>query len=178
MVKNSENSWTERWMKTALIQGAIIFILSFFLIVSNVGILKPEVSRVIASGGAGTWVLFGLIMYIILAGIATAVTSYLYFYIEHVKKIKIGKLENKLAWIHLIFSNIGAFIAFMLMIYGGYKGGAAMLPKEVGGLGQSAYQVHQEILGPLVLPILISLLILSIGVLAGGLSIVLSLRKK
>jgi len=173
MAKKDQYTWEYRWIKASIIQSGIIASITFFLIISHLGFLKPEPSRVIASGGAGTWLIVGLLSYIIFGGIATAVTAIFY----HIIGTKIGKLENKLSWVHIIFSNIGIFLAFTLMIYGGYKGGAAMLPTQVGGLGWNAQQVHEAILGPLVLPILIGLLLLWIGFVAGGLAIVLAMKR-
>jgi len=49
------NIWTKRFIAASIIQGAIIVALTIFLVLSQISILKPEISRVIASGGAGTW---------------------------------------------------------------------------------------------------------------------------
>jgi hypothetical protein len=62
---NLESSiWIKRFIG-AIIQGAIIVGLTAFLVLSQISILKPEVSRVIAAGGAGTWFTFGYITYIV-----------------------------------------------------------------------------------------------------------------
>ena len=45
---NYESTWTRRFIGAAIIQGAIIVGLTVFLILSQISILKPEVSRVIA----------------------------------------------------------------------------------------------------------------------------------
>ena len=60
-----ESIWTRRFIGAAIIQGAIIVVLTVFLILSQISILKPEVSRVMAAGGAGTWFTFGYLMYVI-----------------------------------------------------------------------------------------------------------------
>ena len=59
-----QNTWARRFM-AAIIQGAIIVGLTVFLVLGQISILKPEVSRVIASGGAGTWFTFGYLSYIL-----------------------------------------------------------------------------------------------------------------
>ena len=61
---NLSITWTNRFICAAIIQGAIIVGLTIFLVFSQISFLKPEISRVIAAGGAGTWFTFGYIMYI------------------------------------------------------------------------------------------------------------------
>lgn len=46
--------WTTRFITTAILQGAIIVGLTVFIILGDISILDPGVSRVIGSGGAGT----------------------------------------------------------------------------------------------------------------------------
>lgn len=65
-------------MAAAIIQGAIIVGLTVFLVLDQISILKPEVSRVIASGGAGTWFTFGYPSYILVGVIGVAVSSVFY----------------------------------------------------------------------------------------------------
>ena len=57
-----------------IIQGAIIVWLTVFLVLGQISILKQEVSRVISSGGAGTWFTFGYLSYIIVGVIGVAVS--------------------------------------------------------------------------------------------------------
>jgi uncharacterized ion transporter superfamily protein YfcC len=47
-------------------------------------LLKPEISRVIAAGGAGTWFTFGYIIYIVVGVIGVAVSALFYYYIQKV----------------------------------------------------------------------------------------------
>jgi hypothetical protein len=56
--------WAKRFMAAAIIQGATIVGLTIFFVLGQISILRPEVSRVIASGGAGTWFTFGYFTYI------------------------------------------------------------------------------------------------------------------
>ena len=60
------NTWARRFMAAAIIQGAIVVGLTVFLVLSQISFLKPEVSRVTASGGAGTWLTFGYLVYILI----------------------------------------------------------------------------------------------------------------
>jgi hypothetical protein len=50
----SSDVWARRFMAAAILQGAAIVGLTIFLVLGQISIIKPEVSRVIAGGGAGT----------------------------------------------------------------------------------------------------------------------------
>ena len=99
---NLSITWTNRFIYAAIIQGAIIVGLTIFLIFSQISFLKPEISRVIAAGGAGTWFTFGYIMYVVVGVIGVAVSALFYYYLEKIlaKPYNTG-LTKLLAWIHL-----------------------------------------------------------------------------
>ena len=61
-IKQESNPWTKRFIAAAIIQGAIIVGLTAFLVLSQISLLKPEISRVIAARCAGTWFTFGYII--------------------------------------------------------------------------------------------------------------------
>ena len=75
--------------QAAILQGAIVVGFTVFLVISQISILKPEISRVIASGGAGRWFTFGYIMYIVVGVIGVAVSAVFYYYLESVMKYHI-----------------------------------------------------------------------------------------
>ena len=174
-----ESIWTKRFIGAAIIQGAIIVGLTVFLVLSQISVLKPEVSRVIAAGGAGTWFTFGYLMYVIVGVIGVAVSAFFYYYLEKVIGINYSRsiIAKIMAWIHLLLMNIGTATAMGLLMYIGYVGGAATLPKVVGGGGLNGLQAH-EILGPFVEPISAAILILVAGVLAGGIGFLIIYRTK
>jgi heme/copper-type cytochrome/quinol oxidase subunit 1 len=174
-----ESIWTRRFINAAIIQGAIIVGLTVFLVLGQISVLKPEVSRVIAAGGAGTWFTFGYLMYVIVGVIGVAVSALFYYYLEKVMGIDYSRsiIAKIMAWIHLLLMNIGAAGVMGLLMYVGYVGGAATLPKIVGGGGLNAAQAH-EIIGPFVEPISAAILVLVTGVLAGGIGFLLMYRKK
>lgn len=174
-----ESKWTRRFIGAAIIQGAIIVGLTVFLVLSQISLLKPEVSRVIAAGGAGTWFTFGYLLYISVGVIGVAVSALFYYYLEKVvgTNYSRSKIAKIMAWIHLLLMNIGTGTAMGLLMYVGYVGGAATLPENVGGGGLNATQVH-EIIGPFVVPISAAILVLLAGVLAGGLGFLLVYRTK
>ena len=181
---NGENQqlnlvWTRRFITAAIVQGAIIVGLTVFIIFGEISILEPGVSRVIAAGGAGTWFALGYVLYIVVGVIGVAVSALFYLYIERVlkKQYKDHNGARVVAWIHLILMNIGTTVAMGLLMLAGYRGGAAMLPTSVGGLGLGAGQAH-EILAPFVEPIAIAILVLILGIICGGIGFVAVNRKK
>lgn len=178
--KQQESSpWTKRFIAAAIIQGAIIVALTAFLVLSQISLLKPEISRVIAAGGAGTWFTFGYIIYIVVGVIGVAVSALFYYYIEKVlsKQHDSTRVAKALAWSHLILMNVGTTSATGMLMYAGYLSGAAMLPLSVGGKGFNQGQAH-EILAPFVEPISIAILVLIIGVLLGGIGFLLMYKSK
>jgi hypothetical protein len=174
---NSNNlsiTWTNRFIHAAIIQGAIIVGLTIFLVFSQISFLKPEISRVIAAGGAGTWFTFGFIMYIVVGVIGVAVSALFYYYLEKILAKPYDKrLTKLLAWIHLLLMNIGTTFTMGMLMYAGYIGGAAMLPANAGGQGFNAGQAHQ-ILAPFIEPISISIIILLLGIILGGVGFILT----
>lgn len=180
MAKESEklenkNVWTKRFMVAAVVQGAAITVLTVVLILGQASFIKPEISRVIASGGAGTWFTFGYVMYIVVAVIGVAVSALFYHYLENVMRKSVKRSGKVLAWVHLILMNVGTSAATGMLMYAGYLGGAAMLPKSVGGRGFDAGQAH-EILAPFVEPISAGILLIVLGILAGGVGFLLAYR--
>jgi hypothetical protein len=177
--KQQESSpWTKRFIAAAIVQGAIIVALTAFLVLSQISFLKPEVSRVIAAGGAGTWFTFGYIIYIVVGVIGVAVSAIFYYYIENVlAKQYDSTIAKALSWGHLVLMNLGATAATSMLMYAGYVSGASMLPVSIGGKGFNQGQAHQ-ILSPFVEPISVAILILLLGVLLGGIGFLLIYKSK
>ena len=171
-IVSGSDTWARRFMAAAIIQGAIIVGLTAFLVLSQVSILKPEVSRVIASGGAGTWFTFGYLSYIVVGVIGVAVSSAFYHYMAG----SFTRIASVLAWVHLILMNVGTSAAAGMMMYAGYQGGAAMLPVAIGGRGFDAQQAH-SIMAPFVEPIGGSILAILAGVIAGGAAFLIAYRR-
>jgi hypothetical protein len=178
-IKQESSPWTKRFIAAAIIQGAIIVTLTAFLVLSQTSFLKPEISRVIAAGGAGTWFTFGYIIYIVVGVIGVAVSALFYYYIEKVleKQYNTTIVAKALAWSHLVLMNVGTTAATGMLMYAGYVSGAAMLPLSVGGKGFNQGQAHQ-ILAPFVEPISIAILLLVLGILLGGIGFLLMYKAK
>ena len=171
----NKGAWAKRFMAAAIVQGAIISGLTIFLVLGQISVIKPEISRVIAAGGAGTWFTLGFVMYIIVGVTGVAVSSLFYHYLENVVEKPIKRSGRALAWAHLILMNVGTVTAMALMMYAGYIGSASMLPEDVGGKGLNAGQAH-ELLAPFVEPIGAAILVIVTGVIAGGIGFLASYR--
>lgn len=165
-VTEPNGNWTKRFMAAAIVQGAIVTGLTVFLVLGQAS-FKPEVSRVMPAGGAGTWFTFGYVMYIVVGIMGVAVSALFYHYIENVLGKRIRRAAKALAWTHFVLMNVGTVAAMGLLMYAGYIGGASMLPQDVGGRGFNAGQAH-EILASFVEPIAAAILMIVAGVVAGG----------
>jgi hypothetical protein len=174
-LNQSNGTWTKRFMAAAIVQGAVVAGLTVFLVLGQISFIKPEVSRVMAAGGAGTWFTFGYVMYIIIGVMGVAVSALFYHYLENVLGKRIRRSAKALAWTHLVLMNVGTAAAMGLLMYAGYLGGASMLPENVGGQGFSAGQAH-EILAPFVEPISVAILVIVAGVVAGGIGFLATYR--
>jgi hypothetical protein len=161
MFRSSE-PWSGRFIAAAIIQGAAIVSLTTVLVIaSSISIIKPDVARVLAAGGAGTWFMFGYLIYIVVGVIGVAVSALFYHLLST------NNISNFCGWTHLILMNVGTAAAASMLMYAGYSGGAAALSTAVGGRGLSPMQVH-EIIVPFVEPIGASILLIMAGVIAGG----------
>jgi hypothetical protein len=165
------SKWSNRFIFAAIIQGLGATLLTVPLVLPWI---KPPVSMVIAGGSAGTWFIVGYILYIVVGVLAVAVTALFYHHFEVILNRPYRGIANYLAWIHLILMNVGVAAAAAILMYGGYLGGAAMLPAAVGGLGQNAGWVHVNILGPLVTPAGYAVVTAIAGVFAGGIGFVVT----
>lgn len=178
---NQTSRWASRFIVSAIVHGALATIITLYIVIGQILFIRPEPSRVIAAGSAGNWFTLGYVMYILIGVVAMATTALFYYYIERVLNKPYAGAQNMLAWLHIVLMNVGVIGATWLMMVGGYFGGAAMLPPEVGGLGWNPGQVHVNIFYgiPLGYPAWISIFIvlLSVGVLFGGLGFLTSWRK-
>jgi len=165
---------TKRFIAAAIIQGAGIVAFTIALIIGQATFMKPEVSRVIAAGGAGTWFTFGYIIYIVVGVVGVAVSALFYHLLANKNETIISKAFS---WIHLALMNVGTTVGAGLMMYAGYMGGAAALPEGVGGQGLGAGEVH-ELIGQFVEPIAAAILVLCAGVVVGGIGFFLTYRRK
>jgi len=174
-----QSKWANRFVIAAIIQGALAAALTSYLLYQGVWGF-PAASRIVAGGGAGTWLTVGYLVYIVLGPISAAVTALFYQHIEvHLHKLYTG-LTTILAWIHLVLMNVGVVGGTWLMMNAGYRGGAAAMPVAQGGLGWSganAGLVHSEIMVFYPPYIAVFIAIALVGAIAGGLGYVIAWRR-
>lgn len=177
--KGAQGTMATLFLYAAIIQGAIAAVITFLGgFGDQIGLYPVAVSRVIASGEAGTWFTVGYLTYLIVGVIGIAVTSLFYFFIETVQGKVYKGISKALAWVHFVLGNIGVAGAAILAMAGGYLGGAAMQPKNFGGLAWTTGQVHVGILQYYSEPIAVFLVLGLIGFFAGGLGYLMALRSK
>ena len=177
----SATKWSSRFIWAAVVQGLIATIITVLIVepLSFFGVNSYySPSKVIAGGGGGTWMFTGYILYLVIGVVAVAVTAMFYFYFEGLMGKAYRGLTNYLAWGHLVLMNVGAAGAMLLMIWGGYTAGADAAPVSSGGLGYTALQVHENVLGQLVNPIGALVLVAALGAVLGGLGFLIQSRKK
>ena len=129
--------------------------------------------------GLSNWFFLGYIFYLILI-IAIAVTAVFYLHLEiHMGK-KITGLKSVLAGIHLFGMNIGGAGTTIVMIYSGLAG-SGILDIVIMGImsGQSStINSNVDIMVQFIVPISGFAGLLSIGVISGGLTYIMTFFQK
>ncbi|MEK6851467.1 MAG: hypothetical protein AABY30_02890 [Candidatus Thermoplasmatota archaeon] len=135
------SKWANRFVFAAILQGLLALGLTAYLLYHAV-FGQPAASRIVAGGGAGMWMTVGYLGYLTLGLVGTAVTAQMYRHLEaYLSKPFTGR-SQVFPWLHLILWNVGVTGATWLMINAGYRGGAAAIGTQFGGLGYNAGQVH------------------------------------
>ncbi len=130
---------------------------------------------------ASTWFIVGMIGYALVGVLGIAVSALFYQYLESTLGAPYSGWRNFTGWFHLLLGGGGSSAAALLAAYGGYLGGAALLPVSAGGLGQNPGYVHVNILNPLSLPITVLMALGLLGFFLGGIGYVTAwwaVRKK
>jgi len=178
---SSQGYWGNRFILSAIIQGAVITILTLIIIgfqltISNINIIQY---LSLTFDGPSKWFFLGYIFYLILI-VAIAVTAVFYIHLEiHMRK-KITGIKSVLAGIHLLGMNIGGAGTTIVMIYAGLAG-SGILDVILNGttLGTSpSLNSNVDIMVQFIVPISVFAGLLSIGVISGGLTYILTFFKK
>ncbi len=173
--------WARRFIGAALIQGAIMFVLTEILLYADFpfsGFVSPE--NIVAQGSAGTWFTVGFLGYLIVPVVGSGLSALFYHYLEVVMRRPYEGGLQYLAWAHLLLGNVVLGAALGLLMYGGYVGGAQLFSPTMNCPPPASIStcVHDQILGPLV-PIISTLFIVgSIGPLLGGIGYAVQFRKR
>ena len=175
MDKTSEIS--NRFIWSAIVQGALLTLVTFVLFIYGSLYLSPSPAVVIASGSAGTWLMLGYVIYVAMI-IALGVTALFYDHIEIRLGRKLDKLSLLLAQAQLILMNVGIVGSTFLLMYAGYVGGVGLLPVALGGGGLTELQTHVQILSQFPSEVIVFVILTMIGALAGGIAYVRTLLSK
>src|ERR671923_2463617 len=176
---NNSNSlktkWGNRFIIAAIIQGGIITgmalaTVAFQLLTTDVDIIQ---FLSLSFEGPAKWFFIGIILYLILI-VAIAVTAVFYNHLEINLKRRFSKISSVLAWIHLLGMNIGGPGATILMILAGLAGSGVLSLFIEGKLGQEDIGIMTSFIPP----IAFFIVILSIGVICGGISYVMTYKSK
>src|SRR3989454_9155673 len=170
----NRSRWASRFIGATFVLGGIAWAIIAVLVLGNVlaGMgnytLGPASSRIVAGGGAGSWFTMGLLSYLLIGVAGIGMSALFYSHIEATLGSPLTGWRNIAAWIHLIVGGIGAAGASLLMTWGGFQAGAALLPTDSGGGGQNVGYVHTNILNPIVVPLAALMGVALLGYLIGG----------
>jgi len=143
-----KGKWANRFVAAAVVQAALAMVLTGYLLYEGLFGL-PAASRIVAGGGAGTWLTVGFIGFILFGPIGMALAAGLFRQLEsHMGRIA-GRFTNYGLWVAVILYNVGVVGGTWLMMHAGYRGGAAQQPVQFGGLGWTGAQaglVHSQIM--------------------------------
>jgi hypothetical protein len=171
------SKWANRWIIAAIVQGALAAGLTAFLLYdAKYG--NPGAAKIVAGGGAGTWLTVGYLGFIIFGPLAAAVTSLFYQQLETNLRAPYTGISNVFAWLHLVLMNVGVTVATWIMWNGGWR--AVNLADSafcVANPKDPSCNVHVQILGGLVDPIGYFSIVAILGAFAGGIGYVVVWRR-
>lgn len=160
--------WGSRFIISAILQGGILTAFAIFFIVSQF-VFSTKLDMIqflsLSFDGPAKWFFLGTIFYLIFI-VAIAVTAIFYIQLEINLKRKLSKIINTLVWIHLLGMNIGGPLATILMIFAGLAGSGILSVFSGGAVGTE----NINIMTAFITPIALSIGILSIGVICGGIA--------
>jgi hypothetical protein len=175
-METMQSHWASRFLGATFILGGLAWAIFAALVLGNVlaGLgnyaLGPASSRIVAGGGAGSWFTMGILSFLIVGIGGVGFTAFFYQHIEGTLASPLGGWRNIGAWIHLLLGGLGSTGASLLMAWGGFQAGAALLTTDVGGGGHvgDILYVHTNILNPIVVPIAGLMGVALLGYLVGG----------
>ncbi len=178
-VMATESKWATRFVWAAIIQGALISMLTGFLVLGEVGFfLRTPVSLLISATVPGIWIALGYFAYLVIGVVGMAVTALFYQYLEVNLKSPYTRHAERLAWLHLVLSNVGIIGASWLVIYSGYVTGVATLSNSLGGLGRPMNEVAAMVHNQFLFPIAVFASLTILGIILGGLGYVLVYKER
>jgi hypothetical protein len=175
MTINGITKWGNRFIIAAIIQGGIVTAMALITVAFQ--LLTTDIDLIeflsLSFEGPAKWFFIGIILYLILI-VAIAVTAVFYNHLEINLKRKFSRISNALAWIHLFGMNIGGAGTTILMIFAGLAGSGVLSLFIEGKLGNEDIAIMNSFI-PF---IAFFIMVLSIGVICGGVSYLMTYRAK
>src|ERR671919_2997840 len=170
-----KTKWGNRFIIAAIIQGGIVTAMALVTVASQLLTTSIDIIEFLSLSfeGPAKWFFIGIILYLILI-VAIAVTAVFYNHLEINLKKKFSKISNILAWIHLFGMNIGGAGTTILMIFAGLAGSGVLSLFVEGKLGNQ----DVAILTSFIPPIAFFIVMLSVGVICGGIAYLMTYRSK
>jgi hypothetical protein len=170
------SAWSGRFIIAAIVQGAVITGLTLAFVASQMLTSRINIIEFLPLPfeGPAKWFFLGYIFYLILV-VAIAVTAVFYNHLEVGMGRQIRGFRSALAWVHLVGMNVCGAATTIAMIFAGLAG-SGVLGVIVGG--SDSLQVNTAIMDLFIAPIAIFTGVLSIGVISGGLTYVMTYFQK
>jgi hypothetical protein len=170
-----KTKWGNRFIIAAILQGGIVTVMTlvtvaFQILTTNIDIIQ---FLSLSFDGPAKWFFIGIILYLILI-VAIAVTAVFYNHLEINLQRKFSRLSNGLAWIHLFGMNFGGAGTTILMIFAGLAGSGVLSLFIEGKLGNEDVAIMNSFI-PF---IAFFIMVLSIGVICGGIAYLMTYRSK
>jgi hypothetical protein len=164
--------WSNRFIIAAIVQGAVVTGLTLSFVTAQT--LTSQINIIeflsLSFEGPAKWIFLGYIFYMILV-VAIAVTAVFYSHLEVGMGRRIRGFRSFLAWIHLVGMNVGGAATTIIMIFAGLAG-SGVLGILMGA--SDRLQENTAIMDQFIAPIAILTGVLSIGVISGGLTYVMT----
>jgi len=167
--------WANRFLKSAIIQGAVITLLTVLfisiqlLLSSNINIIQ---FLSLSFEGPAKWIFLGYIFYMILI-VAIATTAVFYNHFEVNMHRGMQGFRSVLAWIHLLGMNVGGATVTLTIAYAGLIG-SGVIGTILSGGNITELRTDTQIMEQFIIPISIFSAVLVIGLIAGGLTFLLN----
>jgi hypothetical protein len=172
---NLKTKWGNRFIIAAIIQGGIVTAMALVTVAFQILTTSIDIIQFLSLSfeGPAKWFFIGIILYLILI-VAIAVSAVFYNHLEINLKRKFSRISNMFAWIHLFGMNIGGAGTTILMIFAGLAGSGVFSLFIEGKLGNQDVTIMTSFI-PF---IAFFIMVLSIGVICGGISYLITYRLK
>jgi hypothetical protein len=171
------SSWGNKFILSAIIQGAIITGLTISVVGAQMVSSSVNIIQFLSLSfdGPAKWFFLGYVFYMILV-VAIATTAIFYNHLEINMEKNIRGVRAVMAWIHLIGMNVGGAATTISMILAGLMGSGAL--DLILSAGNTELQQNPAIMDQFIPPITTFAGVLSIGVIVGGISYVSTYLQK